>query len=259
MWQGLGRWRRKSISGNRKPLAAARSAVTLAPLCMLVGAGSFFHCRQDRCSLPQRTMQRTGPPDLQVPQSVPDVIKPKPNHGEDRSMPKPCRRQLRELCWAISTMHKPSISAPKRAFSARTAASLLKPRERTASKPSLQSSTRSGSIHSSNTWWNFPMAGASGSPVCMGYTAQGRGRPALVSSLSNRRHPAIRSAALDRAAAKLELHVRGMPLDQRAQELRCADGQLSNHLLGGERWLRGLSRSWLLATSIGCRAAGRQM
>ena len=42
MWQGLGRWRRKSIPGNRKPLAAARSDVTLALLSMLAGAGSFF-------------------------------------------------------------------------------------------------------------------------------------------------------------------------------------------------------------------------
>ena len=48
---------------------------------------------------------------------------------------------------------------------------------------------------------------------------EGQGRPALVPSLSGRGDQARRHPALDQAEPELELHVRGVPFDRRAQEL----------------------------------------
>ena len=54
----------------------------------------------------------------------------------------------------------------------------------------------------------------------LGQPAEGQGRPALVPSLSERGDQARRRPALDQAEPELELHVRRVPFDRRAQELR---------------------------------------
>ena len=53
------------------------------------------------------------------------------------------------------------------------------------------------------------------------------GRPALVPPLPKRGDPSRRRPALDQAEPKLELHVRRVPFDRRAQELRCRETIIS--------------------------------
>ena len=75
-----------------------------------------------------------------------------------------------------------------------------------------------------------------------------------------RGHPPRRRAALDQAEPELEFHVRRMPFDRRAQELRCGDRSLRNHLERDQRRLRDLSRNRIATMSRGratSRAGGR--
>ena len=66
---------------------------------------------------------------------------------------------------------------------------------------------------------------------------------------------ARRRPALDQAEPELELHVRRVPLDRRAQELRRGQRPLRHHLGGDQRGLRGLPRPGLAARRLGARAA----
>ena len=59
-----------------------------------------------------------------------------------------------------------------------------------------------------------------GAVARLGQPAAGQGRPALVSPLAQRGDQARRYPALDQAEPELEFHVRGVPLDRPAQELR---------------------------------------
>ena len=87
----------------------------------------------------------------------------------------------------------------------------------------------------------------------LGQPREGTGRPALVSSLSERGDQARRSPALDQAEPELELHVRGVPFDRRAQELRCSHRPLRHELCGDQRRLRDLSRPGLAPRRLGAR------
>ena len=62
-----------------------------------------------------------------------------------------------------------------------------------------------------------------------------------------------RRTALDAPLPELELHVRGLPLDQRAQGLRRRNRFVPHDVLGNLRRLRGVPRSRLRA-----RASGRE-
>ena len=55
----------------------------------------------------------------------------------------------------------------------------------------------------------------------LGQPTEGTRWPALVPPLPERGHQARRYPALDEAESELEFHVRGVPFDRRAQELRC--------------------------------------
>ena len=70
----------------------------------------------------------------------------------------------------------------------------------------------------------------SGAVDRLGFAAEGPRRPALVSSLPRRRHPPRRRSALDQAEPELEFHVRRVPFDRRAQELRCGSRSLRDHV-----------------------------
>ena len=82
-----------------------------------------------------------------------------------------------------------------------------------------------------------------------------QGRPALVSPLSERADPARRHPALDQAQPELELHVRRMPFDRRAQELRCGRRSFRDDLGGDQRRLRGLPRPGLRSRCLGAGPA----
>ena len=85
----------------------------------------------------------------------------------------------------------------------------------------------------------------------LGRAAEERRRAALVPSLSRREGDAQGPAALDEAEPELELHVRGLPLDQPAQGLRRSRQSLQDDLVGGERRLRGVSRAGLEPRRVG--------
>ena len=96
---------------------------------------------------------------------------------------------------------------------------------------------------------------AAGAVARLGQPAEGAGRPALVSSLSGRGDQARRRAALDQAEPELEFHVRGVPFDRRAQELRRGNRPLCHQLRGNQRGLRGLSWTGVAACRLGPGAA----
>ena len=83
------------------------------------------------------------------------------------------------------------------------------------------------------------------------------GWPALVPSLSEREDRLPRRAPLDPPAAELELHVRGLPLDERPQELRRGSRSLRHDVVGDQRGLRGVSRSGLPPRGLGGDRASR--
>ena len=101
----------------------------------------------------------------------------------------------------------------------------------------------------------FPGRAAAGAVDRLGQPPEGAGRPALVPSLSERGDPPRRRAALDQAEPELELHVRRVPLDRRAQELRRGERPLRHDLGRDQRRLRGLPRPGLAPCRLGARAA----
>ncbi len=85
----------------------------------------------------------------------------------------------------------------------------------------------------------------------LGRAAEGAGRTALVSPLSQGAHHSQGPAALDQAPAELELHVRRLPLDQPEEELRRGGGYVQDRLVRDQRRLRGLPRARLEPSSVG--------
>ena len=83
----------------------------------------------------------------------------------------------------------------------------------------------------------------------LGFASGRAGRTTLVSSL--RGCHADRPTALDRHLSKLESAVRGMPLDQSAQELQPGDLLLQHYLHGNKCRLRGLPRAGRAARGVG--------
>ena len=67
--------------------------------------------------------------------------------------------------------------------------------------------------------------------------------------------PSRRRPALDQAEPELELHVRRVPFDRRAQELRCSERSICHALRGDQRRLRGLPRAGLAARRLGAGPA----
>ena len=67
-----------------------------------------------------------------------------------------------------------------------------------------------------------------------------------------------RPAALDRRQSELELHVRRVPLDRAAQELRRGDAALRDHVGGDQRRLRSLPRARRRSRRVGGGQARRQ-
>ena len=76
-------------------------------------------------------------------------------------------------------------------------------------------------------------------------------RAALVPPLPRREDRPPRRAALDATAAELELHVRGLPLDQRREALRRHEGRVRDDLVGNIGRLRGVSRPGLGPSRVG--------
>ncbi len=85
----------------------------------------------------------------------------------------------------------------------------------------------------------------------LGHAAEGEGRPALVPSLSERKDQARRHSALDQAKPELELHVRRMSFDRRAQKLRRSRGSLRHAFRRDQRRLRGMSWPGLSSCRLG--------
>src|SRR5215472_17003914 len=61
-------------------------------------------------------------------------------------------------------------------------------------------------------------------------------------------------AALEQAKPELEFHVRGVPFDRRAKELRCIKRSVCDGLGRDQRGLRGLSRPGLKSRSLGAQS-----
>ena len=124
--------------------------------------------------------------------------------------------------WGISTTQASATMGSLRFSFAATRSSWCAPTVPTASFMIMKLRTRSESIHCSSTSSRCPAGGCrrSGS---RGTAADAKRRAALVSfSIRARSITVRRSVALDRHRSDLELHVRGLPFDQRAQELRSA-------------------------------------
>ena len=85
----------------------------------------------------------------------------------------------------------------------------------------------------------------------------GRARAALDRPVPRREARARRRAALVGSAAELELHVRRLSLDERAQGLRPGDPQLRHEVERLHGRLRGLPRSRLEARRLGAHARER--
>ena len=85
----------------------------------------------------------------------------------------------------------------------------------------------------------------------LGLTAAGRRWPALVSPLSRRAHRPRGRAPLDETATELELHVRGLPRDRPAEELRRGYGHVCDPVGRADRGLRGLPWARLGACRVG--------
>ena len=92
---------------------------------------------------------------------------------------------------------------------------------------------------------------AAGARDRLGQPTEGQGRPALVSAPPRRADPARRRPALDQAQPELELHVRRVPLDRRAQELRREGRHVRHHVGRDQRRLRGLPRRRLAPRRMG--------
>ena len=85
----------------------------------------------------------------------------------------------------------------------------------------------------------------------LGQPPEGQGRSAMVPPLSQRGGRSRRHPALDEAQPELEFHVRRMPLDRRAQELRRGEGHVRHHMGRDQRRLRDLSWAGLGACRLG--------
>ncbi len=85
----------------------------------------------------------------------------------------------------------------------------------------------------------------------VGRAPRGRRRPALVPPVSGREARLPRRAALDATVAELELHVRRLPLDERAQGLRRGEGRVRHAVVRDQRRLRVVPRAGLGASRVG--------
>ena len=110
---------------------------------------------------------------------------------------------------------------------------------RTASLPISRSTTPSA-VPAPAVSDRVPGRAATGPVHRLGQPAEGAGRPALVSSLSERENRSPRRTALDETLAKLELHVRRMPFDQPAKKLRSGQPHLPHYLRRDRCRLRSL-------------------
>ena len=94
---------------------------------------------------------------------------------------------------------------------------------------------------------------AAGAVDCVGRASQEGRRPALVPSLPQRADHPRRRAALDASSTKLELHVRGLPLDRCAEKLRSRRRPIPDPLGGDQRGLRSVPRPGLESCGMGQR------
>ena len=89
----------------------------------------------------------------------------------------------------------------------------------------------------------LPPGAVPGPHHLLGHPAEGGRGPALVPPLPGRVHPPRRHPPLDEAVRDVELHVRPVPLDGPAEELRPVEGRLRHHLVRDRRLLRGVPRA----------------
>ena len=145
--------------------------------------------------------------------------------------------------------------ASRRVLPARREVSWRAPTAPTARFTTTRSRTPSASRRCSSTWSRSP-AGAPGARDRVGQPAGARGRPALVPSASRTSDHQPRSAALDRRDRELELHVRRLPLHQRAQGATTRrPRRYATQLRGGVGLVRGLPRPGLASRRVGAPAA----
>src|SRR5262249_41659895 len=79
------------------------------------------------------------------------------------------------------------------------------------------------------------------------------GRTALAASLPERTDQTRRRSALDQVQSKLEFHVRRVPFNRRAQELRRRCRSFRNDLGRDQCWLRGMSWRGIAPRRMGAR------
>jgi len=85
----------------------------------------------------------------------------------------------------------------------------------------------------------------------------------VVSSLSKPKDASHRSAPLDGKKPDMELHVCRVSLNKFAEELQSGEGQLRHDVVGDQRFVRILSRTWFKSCDVGAipgeeiRCAGR--
>ena len=146
-----------------------------------------------------------------------------------------CRSPTKSRCSAISPTPSSPTRGRRRCSPGATASSSCAPMGRTASSPTTRSSTRSASHPLQQYLIELPGGRLQALEHRLGCAPEGAGRAALVSPLSRPEHQGGRLAALDLGRPELELHLRRMPLDQPAQELRRQGECLQDDVVGAQR------------------------
>ena len=144
--------------------------------------------------------------------------------------------------------------ASRASSSVATAGSSSAPRARTASSRTSRCATPSASIRCSSTWSSCPAAACRRCRIAWDARPKAQGGQRWFHLYPDERIAHTRRAALDAAAAELELHVLRLPLDRTcSKNYDAAANTFATTVRGDQRRLRGLSRSRQPARRAGAR------
>ena len=152
-------------------------------------------------------------------------------------------------------MRGSSISACGRGSFGGTASSWSRRTGRTASWPRSRSKYTFGVDPLQQYLIEFPDGRLQALSIAWDSRPKDKGGQRWFHLYPNEQHRARRHAALDQAEPELELHVRRVPFDRRAQELRCAGRSLRHDVGRDQRRLRSLPRPGLASRRLGAGPA----
>ncbi len=148
------------------------------------------------------------------------AIAARPPNGARRSITTRWRKRTRGRCSAISATRRSPMRARRARSSGTTGCSTCAPTDPTASSRTFEVKYTFGVYPLQQYLVEFPDGRLQALSIAWDARPKNDRRPALVSPLPERTRHARRRAALDASVTELELHVRGLSLDGRPQELR---------------------------------------